>query len=275
MEQVEIDGLQVAYEEAGLGPPLVLLHGFFCDRSLWRAQLDGLSDEFTVVAPDLPGCGDSSDPPEVFHMAHYAEFVISFIGRLEIERPHVLGLSFGSTLALEIYRQRPDLPATLVLASAYAGWAGSLPPEVVEQRLERTVRQTYLPPERWVRDWVPGLLTKSAPAELVEQVSAMVSAFHPVGARAMTRAVAETDLRDVLPRIQVPTLLIYGDKDVRSPLSVAEDLHAQIPESTLVVIPGVGHACNVEAAERFNDEVRTFLRMAVAQPHRGGRSGAG
>lgn len=264
MEEVVIDGLRVAYEQAGTGPPLVLLHGFFCDRSLWRAQLDGLSDDFTVVAPDLPGSGDSSDPPETFQIPDYAECVISFIERLGIELPHMLGLSFGSTVALEVYRQRPDLLTTLVLASAYAGWAGSLPADVVEHRLERTLLQTYLPPEQWVRDWIPGLLTESAPAELVQKVTAMVSAFHPIGARAMTRAVAESDLRDVLPRIQVPTLLIYGDSDVRSPLNVAEDLHAAIPDSKLVVIAGVGHACNVQAPEAFNDEVRSFLRKAVA-----------
>ena len=76
----------------------------------------------------------------------------------------------------------------------------------------------------------------------------------------MITAMAEADLRDVLPRIDVPTLLLYGQEDVRSPLSVAEELHAQIPDSTLVVMPGVGHQSNVEAADRFNDEVRNFLR---------------
>ena len=64
---------------------------------------------------------------------------------------------------------------------------------------------------------------------------------------------------DVLPEIDVPTLLLYGDADQRSPLAVAEDLHARIPGSTLVVIPGVGHQSNIEAAERFNAEVRSFL----------------
>jgi pimeloyl-ACP methyl ester carboxylesterase len=237
-----------------------LLHGFFCDRSLWRPQIAGLSDEFTVVAPDLPGCGDSSDPPEFFPIADFAACVISFVERIGIERPHVLGLSLGSAIALEVYRQRPDLPATLVLASAYAGWAGSLPPEVVQQRVERTVAQTYVSPEQWLEGWIPGLLTESAPPAVVRQVSDMVSAFHPVGARAMTRAGAQADLRDVLPNIRVPTLLIYGDKDVRSPLHVGEELHAQIPDSKLVVIEGAGHACNVEAPERFNQEVRSFLR---------------
>jgi pimeloyl-ACP methyl ester carboxylesterase len=63
----------------------------------------------------------------------------------------------------------------------------------------------------------------------------------------------------VLPRVAVPTLLLYGDQDVRAPASVADDIHAAIPGSKLVVIPGAGHACNIDAPERFNTEVRAFL----------------
>jgi pimeloyl-ACP methyl ester carboxylesterase len=73
----------------------------------------------------------------------------------------------------------------------------------------------------------------------------------------------EHDVRDVLPAIRVPTLLVYGEKDVRSPRPVAEELHAQIPGSRLTFIPGAGHMVSVEAAERFNKEVRTFLRTAT------------
>jgi pimeloyl-ACP methyl ester carboxylesterase len=116
------------------------------------------------------------------------------------------------------------------------------------------------PPEQWAREWIPTLLTKAAPAELVEEVVAILSEFHPAGQRALLHAFAEQDLRDVLPRINVPTLLLYGDKDVRSPLSVAEDLYARIPTSRLVVMPGVGHVSNMEAPEFFNVEVRRFLR---------------
>jgi len=88
-----------------------------------------------------------------------------------------------------------------------------------------------------------------------------MSEFHPVGYRAMAHALAEADLRDVLPRIDVPTLLLYGDADRRSPLNVAKDLHSRIPASTLAVIPGAGHLSNLEAPERFNAEVRGFLRL--------------
>ena len=75
----------------------------------------------------------------------------------------------------------------------------------------------------------------------------------------MARAAAE-DLRSALPRIDVPTLLVYGDQDERAPLNVAEDLHRSISGSELVVLSGAGHACNIEAADRFNNAVRDFLR---------------
>lgn len=174
--------------------------------------------------------------------------------------PHVAGLSFGGGLALEFFRRHPALPKTLVLASAYAGWAGSLPPKAVEQRLQQVLELADLPPDRFVREVSPTLVSESASAEMVQEFAANACRFHPAGLRAMARSFAEADLRDVLPRIDVPTLLLYGDNDVRAPLNVAEDLHAAIPTSRLVVLPGVGHLINIEAGERFNAEVRAFLR---------------
>ena len=95
---------------------------------------------------------------------------------------------------------------------------------------------------------------------MVESLVSLMAESRPAGLRAMILAMAEADLRDVLPRITVPTLLLVGEEDVRSPLSVAEELHEQIPGSTLVVMPDVGHQSNVETPERFNGEVRSFLR---------------
>jgi pimeloyl-ACP methyl ester carboxylesterase len=258
---VEVGGLRVAYRQAGQGPPLVLLHGGLGDSREWRRQLDGLAEEFTVVAWDAPGCGGSSDPPGTFRLPDYADCLAGFIQVLELGRPHVGGLSWGGGLALELYRRHPQVPRSLVLASAYAGWAGSLPPEVIAERLDRALREADLPPAQWVPGWLPGLFTEQAPAELVEEALAMMLDVRPAGMRPMLQGFAEADLRDVLPRIQVPTLLLYGDADRRSPPeAVARDLHASIPGSRLVVLPGVGHQSDMEAPERFNAEVRGFLR---------------
>src|SRR5947199_586028 len=124
MDQIEVEGLRIAYQRAGEGPPLMLLHGGLSDSREWRRQLEELSDEFTVVAWDAPGCGQSSDPPETFRLSEYADCLAAFIDALGLGQPHMLGLSFGAGLALELYRRHPTVPRTLVLASAYAGWAG-------------------------------------------------------------------------------------------------------------------------------------------------------
>lgn len=260
MDQIEVAGLRIAYERAGEGPPLVLLHGYVGDgRGTWRHQIEGLSDEFTVVAWDAPGAGRSSDPPESFRLPDYADCLAGFVDVLGLGPSHVAGLSLGGALALELYRRHPTIPVTLVLAGAYAGWAGSLPPEAVEQRLGYSLQRADLAPEQFVSAMIPSMFSESAPADRVDEFAATVSEFHPAGFRTMARSSAEADLREVLPRIDVPTLLLYGDKDERAPLNVAEALHAAIPASRLVVMPGVGHVSSVEAAERFNSEVRAFL----------------
>ncbi len=256
---VEVGGRTVAFERRGDGPPLVLLHGAFADRRDWRPQLASLSGDFTVVAWDAPGCGGSFDPPADYGLDGYADCLAAFIEALGLERPHVLGLSFGSGLALELFRRHPALPRSLLLVSAYAGWAGSLGREVAEQRRRSFLRDANRPIEEVVREFSTTLFTDSVPPELVDEVVEVMMDSRPAGLHAMANAFADADLRDVLPKIDVPTLLLYGDADMRSPVSVGEALHARIPASALVVIPGVGHMVNLEAPERFDEEVRGFL----------------
>lgn len=260
MEAIEVGGLRVAYERAGAGPPLLLLHGFVGDGpSTWRRQIEGLCDEFTVVAWDAPGVGGSSNPPESFGMAGYADCLAGFVDRLRLEKPHVAGLSFGAALALAFHRRHPAIPSSLVLASAYAGWAGSLPPDVAEQRLQQALVLAELSPDELVDALLPTMFSEATDPESVGAFGASMRAFHRVGFRAMARASAE-NLRDVLPHISVPTLLVYGDKDVRATLAVAKDLEQAIRGSMLVVLPGAGHVCNIEAPDEFNRAIRQFLR---------------
>jgi pimeloyl-ACP methyl ester carboxylesterase len=185
----------------------------------------------------------------------------------------VVGLSFGGALALEFYRRHPTTVLSLVLASAYAGWAGSLPSADAEQRLEQSLRASQLPPEEFMATMLPTMFSTADTNERVDEFAASLTEFHPAGFRAMALA-CTADLRDVLPHVQVPTLLLYGDQDVRAPLSVGHALHAAIPHSKLVIMPGVGHVSSVEAAEQFNLEVRQFLLRLnhyPAQPRKSDR----
>ncbi len=267
MDRIEVEGLRIAYERVGVGPPLVLVHGFVGDgRSTWSSQLDDLSDEFTVVAWDAPGAGRSAEPPEWFRMSDYADCLAAFVRALSLERPHLIGLSFGGALVLEVFRKDPTIPRTLVLASAYAGWAGSLTPEAVDERVQLCLRLADLPPEQFGKAMTSSMFSPSAPEDAVARFAASVRGFNRAGFLAMMWSSAEADLRDMLASVNVPTLLLYGDKDVRAPLDIAQALHSAIPASTLVVIPGVGHASSVEAPDLFNREVRNFLGTTSRHP---------
>lgn len=264
METVTIRGLRIAYRRQGNGPPLVLLHGAVSDGREWARQMDALSDAFTVVAWDAPGCGASDDPPPGFGMTDYADCLAILIGKLALDRPHVLGLSFGGGLAIALYGRYPAIPRTLVLASAYAGWAGSLPTDEVAVRLRSVVEQSEQPAQQMVKEWLPTLFSDTTPAEVVGYVARIMADFHPQGMRVMARAFAEADLRPVLPHISAPTLLIYGEKDTRAPRKVAEDMQAAIPHASLVFVEGAGHMVSLEAPDLFSDTVRAFCQAHAA-----------
>lgn len=259
MEFVEVVGMRIAFQRRGDGPCLLLLHGAVSDSRVWRVELESLSDVFTVVAWDAPGCGGSADPPEDFRLPEYAECLEQFISALGLERPHVLGHSWGSALALELYRLRPSIVRSLVLVGAYAGWAGSLPPDQVTQRLAFALRIADLAPGSFQPASMPGLFSDAMPENRRSELATIMSEIRPAATRTMAYALAEADLRDLLPRIEAPTLLIHGDADQRSSLHIANELHAAIPGSQLTVMPGLGHECYLESAEAFDDLVRSFL----------------
>jgi pimeloyl-ACP methyl ester carboxylesterase len=257
---VEAGGHRLASWSAGAGPPVLLLHGGWSDGREWWPQLDGLADEFTVIAWDAPGCGGSSDPPEPFAIADYADAAAALVGALDLGPVHVVGLSFGGALAMEVQRRHPDLVRSLVLASAYAGWSGSLPPDVVAERRARALAEAERPPQEWAAGYLAGFFATPVDAATSDEVLRIMHDCRSAGLKAMVRAFADADLRDALPGITVATLLLYGERDERAPLSVARGLHAAMPHARLVVLPDVGHCTNLEAPDAFNDAVRAFLR---------------
>ncbi len=224
---------------------------------MWRPQLAALADEFTVVAWDEPGAGRSSDVPADFGLPDYAECLAALIDALGLGPAHVAGLSWGGTVAQELYRHHPELVATLILADTYAGWKGSLPEDEVRIRVEG-VRQMLAAPVAEFDPTLPGLFAGDPPAEFVALMEEMDTDVRPESMRTALLVMAEVDQRDLLPRIAVPTLLIWGELDARSPLDVARQFEQAIPDTKLVVISGAGHVSNLERPGLFNDVVREF-----------------
>jgi pimeloyl-ACP methyl ester carboxylesterase len=259
VEVVRANGLRIAYERAGEGPPLVLVHGAGLDSRMWRPQIGALADEFTVVAWDEPGTGRSDDLPAGFGLADYAHSLAALIDVLALGPVHVGGLSWGGTLVQELYGHHPDRVATLILAGSYAGWKGSLPAEEVQARVEG-VRAMLAARERYDP---PGLFAGEPPREFALLLEEMTAAARDATLWTQVSAMATTDQRELLPRIAVPTLLIWGDADARSPLSVARQFADAIPGAELAIIPGAGHVSNLEQPARFNDAIRNFCRAHV------------
>ncbi len=258
MLHTDVDGLSVAYQRTGDGPALVLLHGFTHDSRVWKPQLDSLSGRFAVIAWDAPGAGQSPDPPETFEIDDWADCLAGFLDAVGFEQAHIVGLSWGGLLAQEFYRRHSARVRSLVLADTYAGWKGSLPEPIPEERLAACLRDALLPPGEFVPKYLPGMFSESPRQEAREELERIMFDFHPIGFRLMATALAHADTRDLLPKIRVPTLLIWGDADARSPMAVAHQIHDAMPGTRLAVISGAGHVSNLEQPAQFNAEVRDF-----------------
>ena len=257
MEFVEVGGLRIAYERVGEGHPLVLVHGAAADSRMWQPQLAGLADEFTVVAWDEPGAGRSGDAPEGLTLSGFADGLAALIESLRLGPAHVAGLSWGGTVALELYNRHPRRVATLIMIDTYAGWKGSLPADEVAARVAGARLMLAAPPGEF-DPTLPGLFAGEPPADFALLLAAMAVDVRPTTLGLELAIMAKTDLSDLLPQVAVPTLLVWGDSDARSPLAVARQFEEAIPDTNLVVIEGAGHVSNLERPEQVNTAVREF-----------------
>ena len=255
---VDIHGLRVAYRMVGAGSDVVLLHGFLSDSRVWSPQITSLSDAHRVIAWDAPGAGASDDPEPSFNLTDWVECLRAHLVALKVQRAHIVGLSWGGLLAQELLRLHPEFVRSLVLADTYAGWTGSFGAAASAQRLRRCLADSDRPPRDLVRDWVPQFFASPSP-DLLEEMSQIVADFHPEGFRSMARSLDAADTTTMLDRVGVPTMLIWGAEDERSPLAVAEQFRLRIAGARMRVITGAGHVSNLERPDEFTSHLRDFF----------------
>ena len=255
-----VSGLPIAVRRAGTGPALVLLHGFASDSRAWLPQLEQLSSEFSVIAWDAPGAGASPDPPGTFTFVDWADALAGLLDALAVPEAHVLGISWGGVLAQEFYQRHQGRTRSLVLADTYAGWTGSLGKDAAAHRLATMLEDAALAPADFVQRYLPGMFGRTPPPGAVATLGRLLAEHHPVGFRLMATALARADTRDLIRRIQVPTLLLWGDQDERSPIAVGRQLAAEVPGARLNLIDGAGHVSNLDRPIEFNAAVAEFLR---------------
>jgi pimeloyl-ACP methyl ester carboxylesterase len=251
-------GLTIGYDEAGTGPPLVLLHAFPLDRTMWHPQLAALSDVARVVAPDLPGFGESPAAP--FNIEGVADTVAEFLSALSISKAVVCGLSMGGYVALALSRKHPDRLAGLILADTRAGVDDST---TKANRTKSIAVATEKGTSALFEGMLPRVLsehTHAARPDVVARVKTIAARQPAASVAAALAALRDRpDANAGLKSIAVPTLVLVGEFDLVTPPLSAANLSAQIRGSTLVHVPGAGHLSNVENPDAFNAAVRAFL----------------
>lgn len=266
-------GVEVAYQRRGRGIPLVLLHGAFGDSRDWLDDVAHLADHAEVIAWDAPGCGGSADVPSGWTARDWSEAVVEFIDAVGLDQPVLCGHSLGSVLALLVARDHPTALRGLVLAGPYAGWAGSLDSDELDRRIRGVEATITTPAEQWADEFLATVFPAATPPERVAAARSALLEWRPATTAALLSAFARLDLRSALPRVAVPTLVVRGSRDERSPFGAALAIAREIPHARFVELDGLGHDCT---GPDFDTVVARFLdRLSAASPRRSRRGEAG
>ena len=262
MSFIQVDDIQLAYTDTGLGLPVVLLHGYPFNRTLWNEQVSALSNGYRVITPDLRGLGESESRPGAATMNRMARDVAALLDHLEISRAVIGGLSMGGYVALAVYKQFPSRVRALILADTRA----QADTEEGKQTRHRQAEKALAEGMAGIADaMLPKLLTPetvSKRPEVVKRVRDMMLKTKPEGAAGALLGMAEReDLTSLLSQITCPTLILVGHEDPITPVQDSEKMHREIAGSRLVVIENASHVSNLERTEHFNEELTRFLNL--------------
>jgi 3-oxoadipate enol-lactonase len=256
-----VDAVELAYDEAGSGPAVVLIHGHPFNRSMWAPQLAPLAGPYRVIAPDLRGYGASPITPGTVPMSQLAADVAWLLDRRGVSRAAVVGLSMGGLVAMELAGADPARWWALGLVATTAE------PVTEAERADRLARAAQAEREGirpLAQDMATRLFGPDVDPAISGQVMAMMLATDPHGAAAALRGRAERpDYRPLLRELDLPALVLTGDQDGYSTAEITDRLTRGLRRPHRVTVPGVGHLPNLEAPARFNTELMAFLGQAA------------
>lgn len=257
-----VGDVELALVDRGRGVPLLLVHGFPLDHTMWNAQIDALAEHCRVVAPDLRGFGASQITAGTVTMETFAGDLAGLLDVLGIDEPVVVcGLSMGGYVAWQFWRQYAQRLRGLVLCDTRSAADA---PEAAHARLEtarRVLREGTAP---LADAMMPKLLAPQTPAaqpQVVESLRAMIGRAVPEGIAAALRGMAERpDVTGLLGEIRCPALLIVGRHDAISTVDEMEGIARAIPGARLVEIADAGHMTPMENPAAVNQALRQFVQ---------------
>jgi 3-oxoadipate enol-lactonase len=255
-----VNGAQIAYDVAGSGPPVLLLHAGIGDRRMWDAQVPAFAEHFTVIRFDARGFGETRKLDAPF--APYVD-AIGLLDHFGIPRAHLVGVSMGSQTAIEAAVAVPDRVSALVAVAARTGTTVSPALRAGWERVDELYEAGDIAGavEYELRMWVdgPDRSPDAVDPEFRERVREMNAALFVRDDEAGEEVPLDPPAAERLAEISTPTLIVYGDKDVMDVREAAGPLAAAIPGARLAVIPNAAHLPQMEQPELFNEIVLEFL----------------
>jgi pimeloyl-ACP methyl ester carboxylesterase len=257
--QTQVNSITIAYNDQGVGLPIVFLHAFPLNRTMWVAQENALSSQFRIITIDLRGHGESDAPLWRYTLDQSADDVRALLDQLEIKQALFAGLSMGGYILFVLYREYAERVKGLILADTRAQ------PDTAEGKNGRfqMAQTAYKKGPAAIADlMIPKLLSPStiqSKPEIVRAVRKMIEGNQISGIAGDLMAMAERpDSVPLLKQVTCPTQIIVGELDQATPPTDATLMANQIPNARLAIIPDAAHLTNLEQPAAFNKIVTTF-----------------
>ncbi|MFD2443724.1 alpha/beta fold hydrolase [Bacillus sp. CGMCC 1.16607] len=256
---VKLSNVEMYYEMAGAGEPLLLIHGIDSDSRMWEPQFNEFSQHFQTIRIDLRGFGKTIMPAGEFQLL---DDLYDLLNELKIEKAHILGYSYGGTVAPSFTIKYPEKVKSLILTSAgMVGHRWSDEVSVYFKRFQETYSENNYEEMMKLLKWksVYGPYRKEEGldeiCQLLDQMFLHALAIVPRDGKPLPTG----DTRELLHTINVPTLILVGELDFEDYHQMADFYHQQIQNSQIVVVPNVAHFMNLENPKLFNQTVINFL----------------
>jgi 3-oxoadipate enol-lactonase len=250
----------ITYRDEGAGRPIVFLHAFPLNQTMWDEQLAEFASNYRVITFDWRGFGGSPLGNGISTMEDFADDLAGLLDRLSIERAIICGLSMGGYASFAFHRKYSERISALILADTRATPDNE---EGKQRRYEMAELARNKGASAMVDKMLPQLLGETSQRKnptLVERVKAMIESGQPEGiAQALLAMAGRPDSTGMLPQIGCPALIIVGNEDKLTPPSESEKISQAIPDSTLAIIDDAGHLANIEQPESFNLVISRFL----------------
>jgi 3-oxoadipate enol-lactonase len=255
-----INHLNFSYRDQGSGEPVIFLHAFPLNQTMWDEQVAALSHHCRTITIDLRGFGGSDMGQGPTTMEQMAADVRALMSGLDIERATIVGLSMGGYVALAFYREYPDALRALALADTRA----SADTHAARARRLQSAEKAEREGAAAIADDMVALLlgqtTQQTRPDIAARVRAMIEGNSPQAIAAAQRGMAaRRDSTYILAAIDFPTLIIVGAEDQLTPVAEAESLRDGIRGARLQVIEGAGHLSNIERPVEFNAALTAFI----------------